>query len=242
MSNKEKENKKRKNKNLKKLTTTLTLTFSLTVALTLSLTITINFTSKKVINNIVNSTINKYEIETQIVQSDGTISNIKTDDTAINNVPSTTENVYDNIASAGFETESHVRLANSENREWKKSIDAEVGDEIEFRIQYENTSNKSQKRVAIKDVLQTNNLRYISGSSVLKNSNHPNGATILSDSIIENGISIGSYSPGANAFVYLKAEVVDVDLKKGTNVLKNWGQAGVEDITIQDFAEVIVKY
>lgn len=240
MCDKEKETKKRKN--LKKIKMTLTLTFSLTVSLTLSLAITINFTSKKVINNIVDSTINSYDIETQIVQSDGTIRNIETDDTVTNNVPDTIENIYDNIASVGFETESHVRLTNSENRKWKKSVNAEVGDEIEFRIQYKNTSNETQRNVAIKDVLQTNNLRYVSGSCVLKNSTYPKGATLLSDSIIENGISIGSYSPGANAFVYLKAEVVDVDLKKGTNVLKNWGQAGVEDITIQDFAEVIVEY
>lgn len=147
----------------------------------------------------------------------------------------------DEDSDVGFETETHVRLADDEDRTWYKSVSAKVGDKVEFRIEYRNTSDKQQDGVAIRDVLFTNNLRYVDGSTVLKNSNHPDGAYILNDALVENGIRIGNYGSGANALVYFTAEVVDEDLVPGTNTLANWGQAGVGEITIQDHADVIVN-
>ena len=149
----------------------------------------------------------------------------------------------DEDSDVGFETETHVRLADDEDRTWYKTVGAKVGDKVEFRIQYINTSEEKQTDVAIRDVLFTNNLRYVYDSTVLKNSNHPNGASIINDtgSIVTNGTKIGSYGPGANAYIYFTAEVVDEDLAPGTNTLSNWGQAGVGEITIQDHADVIVN-
>jgi uncharacterized repeat protein (TIGR01451 family) len=146
----------------------------------------------------------------------------------------------DEDSDVGFVTETHVRLAADEDRTWYKSVSAKVGDKVEFRIGYENTSDKSQTDVAIKDILPSN-LKYVAGSSVLKNSNHPNGAKIVQDSIVTNGINIGNYGSGANALIYFAAEVIDEDLRPGTNILSNWGQAGVGEITIQDHADVIVN-
>ncbi len=136
-----------------------------------------------------------------------------------------------------YTVDKKVRLADSEDRTWKESVDAKVGDKVEFRIAYENTSDKSQTGVAIKDILPSN-LKYVAGSSVIKNSNHPNGAKIVQDSIVENGIRIGSYGAGANAYIYFTAEVVDENLACGDNTLINWAQAGVGQKTIQDSASV----
>ncbi|MCI9379114.1 MAG: DUF11 domain-containing protein [Eubacterium sp.] len=136
-----------------------------------------------------------------------------------------------------YTIEQKVRLVDSEDCTWKESVDAKVGDKVEFRIGYENTSDKSQTDVAIKDILPSN-LKYVAGSSVIKNSNHPNGAKIVQDSIVTNGIRIGSYGPGANAYIYFTAEVVDEDLKIGANTLTNWSQAGVGLKTIQSYATV----
>ena len=147
----------------------------------------------------------------------------------------------DEDSDIGFETETHVRLADDEDRTWYKSVSVKVGDKVEFRIEYRNTSDKQQDGVAIRDVLFTNNLIYVDGSTVLKNSNHPDGAYILNDALVENGIRIGNYGSGANALIYFTAEVVDEDLEVGTNTLANWGQAGVGQITIQDHADVIVN-
>ena len=142
-------------------------------------------------------------------------------------------------SSVGFETETYVRLAGAADRTWRKSVEAKVGDQVEFRILYTNTSDKSQTGVAIKDILPSD-LKYVAGSSVIKNSNHPNGAKIVQDALVDNGIRIGNFSKDANAYIYFTAEIVDENLSVGTNSLENWGQAGVGEITIQDFAEVIV--
>ncbi|WP_251390921.1 hypothetical protein [Mediterraneibacter agrestimuris] len=147
----------------------------------------------------------------------------------------------DEDSDVGFVTETHVRLADDEDRTWYKSVSAKVGDKVEFRIEYRNTSDKQQDGVAIRDVLFTNNLSYVDGSTVLKNSNHPDGAYILNDALVENGIRIGNYGSGANALIYFTADVVDEDLEVGTNTLANWGQAGVGEITIQNHADVVVN-
>ncbi|WP_251390938.1 DUF11 domain-containing protein [Mediterraneibacter agrestimuris] len=134
-----------------------------------------------------------------------------------------------------------VRLADSEDRTWKESVDAKVGDKVEFRIGYENTSDKSQTGVAIKDILPAN-LKYVDDTVVLKNGNHESGLTITNDEdLFSNGLRIGNYGSGANAFLYFTAEVVDENLGTGVNTLTNWSQAGVGLKTIQDYATIEVS-
>lgn len=152
---------------------------------------------------------------------------------------------YDNFVSIqvkavfdyDFTVENEVRLADSEDKTWYKAVEAKVGDRIEIQIGYYNTSNESQKNVAIKDILP-NNLKYIEGSTMLKNSNYPDGVSIVEDSLVDNGIKIGSYAPAANAYVMFTAEVVNNDLVCGANALNNWVHVGVGYTTIEDSATV----
>lgn len=144
------------------------------------------------------------------------------------------------VFSTNFTVEQKVRLAGGGKEDWADTVDAKIGDQVEFRILYTNTSDKSQTGVAIKDILPSN-LKYVAGSSVIKNFNHPNGAKIVQDALVDNGIRIGNYSKDANAYIYFTAEVVDESLDQGLNVLTNWSQAGVGDVTIQDSAEVWVQ-
>lgn len=137
-----------------------------------------------------------------------------------------------------YTVEQKVRIADSDN-DWEDAIEAEVGDKVEFRIEYQNTSDRSQEGVAIKDILPSN-LEYIAGSSTIKNFNHSNDAKILQDSLVSNGIRIGDYGQGANAYIHFQAKVVDDNLEAGVNTLTNWSQAGVGQKTIQDHASVIV--
>lgn len=145
------------------------------------------------------------------------------------------------VFDADFTVETKVRLADSEDKTWFDSIDAKVCDKVQFRILYTNTSDREQKNVAVKDILPPN-LKYVSGSSIIKNINHEDGAYILSDALVTNGIRIGHYATnGSNALIYFTAEVVDESLTQGLNTLVNWAQAGVGSVTIQDFAEVRVR-
>lgn len=155
---------------------------------------------------------------------------------------------YDNyvtiIVRAVFDTdftvETKARINGSGDKTWLDSVDAKVGDKVEFRIEYKNTSDKQQDGVTIKDILPSN-LKYVEGTTVLKNSTHPNGATATHDYLVTDGTKIGNYGKDANAYIYFTAEVIDEDLDQGSNTLINWAQAGVGDVTIQDSVEIKVQ-
>ena len=138
-----------------------------------------------------------------------------------------------------YTVEQKVRLAGSDG-DWEDVVEAKVGDKVEFRIEYKNASNKQQEHVTIKDILPSN-LKYVDGTTVLKNASYPEGTTADYNYLVTNGTKIGSYSPGANALVYFTAEVVDENLEAGANTLINWSQAGVGQKTIQDYATVEVS-
>ncbi len=138
-----------------------------------------------------------------------------------------------------FMAKTQVRHAG--DKEWRDTIDAEVGDKVEFQIEYQNISDEWQNNVVIRNILPPN-LSYISGSTKIKNSSHPNGATVNEDHIIDDGIQVGDYSPGANVYVMFTAEVVDDSLANGQNTLINWGRASVNgEKLLKDDARVIVQ-
>ena len=137
-----------------------------------------------------------------------------------------------------FIVQKEVRLAGDIDKTWKESVEAKVGDKVEFQFEYRNTGSQTQTGVVIRDILPSN-LRYVKGTAKLYNSSHPNGMTIDNDEVIfQGGGNIGSYDANANAFIRITAEVVDDDLACGSNTLINWAQVRVGDKTVQDDARV----
>lgn len=136
-----------------------------------------------------------------------------------------------------FMTETKVRLANGKDKTWQTTISADVGDIVEFQIEYKNISDYEQL-VAIRDVLPEN-LQYIENSTKLYNALN-DGTTSNGKTLVNEGLRIGTYWPGANAFMRFSAEVVDVSLAEGSNTLVNWGQGIVGTTTMQDYARVVV--
>lgn len=122
---------------------------------------------------------------------------------------------------------------------WSTQTTANIGDEVEFQMEYRNTSANTQENVMIKDILPAS-LEYVSGSTLLYNSKY-DGASVDQDSIVTTGINIGSYAAGANAYIRFTAKIVDTDLADGSNTLVNWAQCGVGQTTLQDYAAVVVK-
>lgn len=135
-----------------------------------------------------------------------------------------------------YKIEHRVRKVG--DTEWKTSIEANVGDELEFRIQYVNTSDKTQNNVMIRDVLPKN-LTYVPGSTVLINADYT--LSINQDDLVTKGINIGHYLSGANALVDFKAVVTNNSLVGGLNNLANWAQGGVGQKVIQDYTTVKVQ-
>lgn len=125
-------------------------------------------------------------------------------------------------------------------KKWTDVVQASVGDEIEFQIEYRNLQKDIVDNVMIRDVLQTN-IQYIEGTTYLFNSNYEYGILLEDDTVATSGINIGSYDAQANAYVRFTGKVVDVNLAAGDNQLVNWANVTVTDTVYKDDVSVMVN-
>lgn len=147
------------------------------------------------------------------------------------------------VFDAPYTVEKTVRKVG--DTEWSEVVDAEIGEEVEFQIEYNNTSTETQNNVMIRDVLP-GNLEYVPNTTILYNySTKGQWATLTPDGdIVTRGVNIGSYvgsedgQGGGNAFIRFKAKVVDTDLACGENFIYNWGRASYGGTVNEDSAMV----
>ena len=130
-----------------------------------------------------------------------------------------------------------VRLKGA--KEWSEMVDAKIGDEVEFQIEYRNLLNEQADNVMIRDVLP-NNLEYVQDSTYLYNASHQSGVKLDGNTVTTTGINIGSYSPDGNAYVRFTAKVVNNDLICGKTQLVNWAASTVNSKVTKDDASVVV--
>lgn len=131
-----------------------------------------------------------------------------------------------------------VRIKGSGNQ-FTESVNAKVGDEVEFQIEYKNLSDATVNDVMIRDILPTN-MEYVKDSTYVYNSNHKDGVKINENTVTTTGINIGSYNPRGNAYVRFTAKVVNKGLTCGTTQLVNWANATVNSAVVKDDASVMV--
>lgn len=124
-------------------------------------------------------------------------------------------------AASDFTMDKQVRTHSSTTGGWVESLAAQPGDVVDYIIRYKNTGTITQENVVVKDTLPAG-VTYVAGSTVLANSNNPTGKAI-NDEVVTNGINIGTYTAGSNAWVRFSAKVADnASLKTcGANTLKN---------------------
>lgn len=130
-----------------------------------------------------------------------------------------------------------VRPAGTKGNNWSDQIEVNVGDEVEYQIAYDNTSDETQYNVILQDALP-NNVEYIPGTTRLYNDLHDGDVYDTDNLFTEEGISIGNYEAGINGYVRFNAKVVDNDLDCGSNTLVNWAQGWVGNVHLQDYANV----
>ncbi|MDO4612016.1 MAG: hypothetical protein Q4B29_00940 [Candidatus Saccharibacteria bacterium] len=133
-----------------------------------------------------------------------------------------------------------VRIKGSGDK-FAESVEAKVGDEVEFQIEYVNLLGSKVDDVMIRDVLPTN-MEYVADSTYLYNSNYQSGVLLKDNTVTTSGINIGSYNAKGNAYVRFTAKVVDNDLKcESSNQLVNWASATVSGRVVKDDASVMVE-
>ena len=131
-----------------------------------------------------------------------------------------------------------VRMKGSDT--WGEHVNAKVGDEVEFQIEYVNLSAATVNNVMIRDILPTN-MEYVTGSTYLFNAAYQSGTKLDGDTVITSGINIGSYKANGNAYVRFTAKVVNKTLVCGTNQLVNWASSTVNSVVSKDDASVMVE-
>lgn len=133
-----------------------------------------------------------------------------------------------------------VRMAGTHD-EFTEAVDAKVGDEVEYQIEYRNLSKDVANDVMIRDILPTN-MEYVADSTYLYTSEYQDGVLVKSNNLTTSGINIGSnYQPRANAYIRFRAKVVNKNLVCGTTQMVNWANVTVNGNVVKDDASVMVN-
>ena len=140
-----------------------------------------------------------------------------------------------------FENTSIMKQVRKQGeKDWKESVDAKVGDTVEYQIHYKNLNASKVENVMIKDSLPTN-MEYVKGTTKLYRSDLPDGAVNNEDSLMTNGVNIGNYNLRGDGYIRFLAKVIDKNLVCGNNRLINWAKASANGFAVQDSADVYVK-
>ena len=143
-------------------------------------------------------------------------------------------------AKPALEIQKEVKLLGTDT--WSEQIKAKAGDTVRYRIQVKNTGNTQLQNVHVFDVLPKG-LTYVKGSTTVANATNPKGIAVSDNIVTDNGINIGTYGAGANAWIYFNATVdKSVSEECGNTILRNIAQtsAGSSTGTKEDTADVIV--
>ena len=197
-----------------------------------------------------NSLGQSFKISDNIITSNGVKLGVDANSKAVNesgNVPGCfAYNTYTYIrvkahyVNKAYKVDKTVRNVTNGEKSFVDSVDAKVGDIVEYQIYFENTGDETLNNVVVRDLLPEN-MEYIEGTTKVYNTNHPEGATFKDETITTTGVNIGNYEAGSNAYIRFRAKVVDKSMICGSNKLVNWGQIGAGTNTIQDNAFVMVN-
>ena len=119
------------------------------------------------------------------------------------------------------------------------SLDANIGDVMEFCVAYTNDSLEAVENVIVRVSLPYN-MEYVPGSTRLVNQKFLDGLSNKNDTITTEGINIGNYESGEKALIKYSAVVVDKDLVGGTNRLISWAKISAGGVANLDYADVYV--
>ena len=140
-----------------------------------------------------------------------------------------------------YTVNTQVRLAGDADAPWQKEVAAEVGDEVEFQIAFQNLETLPVADVMAKTVLPEG-LEYEDGTLMVYNATYPEGFAIEDGAVLfSDGINTGTYDSDSNFYLRFTAKVVDTGLSFGEKTLVSWGQVGIGSSLKQDSASVAIR-
>ncbi len=152
------------------------------------------------------------------------------------------------ITAPDYTLEKTVRPNGSTSvNDWKKTMNVNAGDTVEWRLNFKNTGSTDLNDVAVVDNLPKG-LSAVPGSVKLFDTNFPAGYQYPDSAIQANGrqinVNTGTRLPGVRAIVTFKTKIADLkDLECGVNTFKNVGFAtpGNGNGTVTDDSSVTVE-
>lgn len=140
-----------------------------------------------------------------------------------------------------YTVNTQVRLAGDADVPWQKEVAAEVGDEVEFQIAFQNLETLPVADVMAKTVLPEG-LEYEDGTLMVYNATYPEGFAIEDGAVLfSDGVNTGTYDSESNFYLRFTAKVVDTGLSFGEKTLVSWGQVGIGSSLKQDSASVAIR-
>ncbi|WP_299956899.1 hypothetical protein [uncultured Modestobacter sp.] len=137
--------------------------------------------------------------------------------------------------------DTYIRTAGQE--EWSRRVEARPGGVVEVMIRFENRGPDEAQSVVVGSNLP-DYVRYLSGSTVMINTNYPSGTAASSNNVAAGGINVGSYAAGSAGYVRFDVEVDNAGAfeQLGTYSLRLVGVARPrsEDEEIWDVASIDV--
>ncbi|MFV0485146.1 MAG: DUF11 domain-containing protein [Candidatus Saccharimonadales bacterium] len=94
-----------------------------------------------------------------------------------------------------------------DGKTFSENVKASVGDEVTFKVVFENTGNTNVSNVTFHDKFPTG-LSLVPGTTYLYNNEHPDGE-LLTDLIDKNGYNTGLYGPNTQATLIYKAKITE---------------------------------
>lgn len=123
---------------------------------------------------------------------------------------------------------------------WQSSINANVGDTVDYRVQYQNTGDVEQDNVIMKDTLPTGETYVADSTSIANSTTNGQWSAVSSNELVNGGINIGDYSPNGNAYLKYSAKITDTSLVCGTKTYTNSVSANTENGSKSASANVVV--
>lgn len=109
------------------------------------------------------------------------------------------------IDQPNFEAAAVAKMKGSDT--WSSSYVAKSGDKVTVAVTYKNTGTTQQDDVVLR-VQLPQNAQFVSGSATWRNASAERDMD-AGDGLVERGINLGSYAPGANAWAQFEMVVQD---------------------------------
>ena len=111
---------------------------------------------------------------------------------------------------ADFTVQKQVRKEGATDG-FKETTAVNPGDKVDYRIEVKNTGGSQLNNVTLKDQLPTG-VSFVPGTVKILDTNNPSGAFVQDgDKLVTDGINIGHFNPGGNAYIIFKAKVASND-------------------------------